>query len=295
MSTALVPAAPAALDRRTFLGGSDIAAILGISPWKTAYQLWLEKTSDEPAVEDPRRSAVLRRGKRLEPLIIEWAREELDLNIVSRNQRYIDPVYPFFQCEIDFEHEYNGAIENADAKSARKAYEWGEPGTDAIPDYYTAQFLWGQMITGRESTLCMAMFSLDKMQPYRVMRDKDLISAIRSIALDFWRMVESRTPPEMSKVEDANLAWKRARAGKQAVATKEIAEIARRYKLMQTALRGDEAKAELFELDLKKHMQDAEELVDEEGRLIATWKNQARKSYTVAASEFRVLRVTGRD
>ena len=35
-------------DRSKRIGGSDIAAILGISPWKTAFQLWQDKT--QPAM-----------------------------------------------------------------------------------------------------------------------------------------------------------------------------------------------------------------------------------------------------
>jgi len=30
--------------RRRYLGSSDIAAIFGMSPWKSAYDVWLEKT-----------------------------------------------------------------------------------------------------------------------------------------------------------------------------------------------------------------------------------------------------------
>jgi hypothetical protein len=111
----------------------------------------------------------------------------------------------------------------------------------------------------------------------------------------FWERVQKRTPPDITTLEDAKIAWRREHPAKQVVATSEITEIAERLKLMRLALKGEEAKADLLELDLKKYIADAEELVDSQGSKIASWKTQARKSYTVAAGESRVLRLAGRD
>ena len=75
MSNALVqhtPAKPEKMNRKGFIGGSDIAAILGISPWKTAYELWEEKTTDWQEASSEQREKVLLRGKKLEP-IEKWA------------------------------------------------------------------------------------------------------------------------------------------------------------------------------------------------------------------------------
>ena len=42
------PSSPGVHDRIGYLGGSDAAVVLGISPWKSRYQLWCEKTGAEP-------------------------------------------------------------------------------------------------------------------------------------------------------------------------------------------------------------------------------------------------------
>jgi putative phage-type endonuclease len=290
-------AAVAPVDRRLFLGGSDIAAVLGLSPWQTPYQLWVDKTSEHPIAEDPKKAAFFRRRKMMEPYVIELAREEHDLNVVARNARYYDKHLPFLSCEVDFEHEWSGNTENADVKTVHPAMakHWGEPGTDEIPQYYTAQFLWGQMITERYSTLCMAMIGLDKLEPYRIKRNDSVIAWMREQALKFWELVEKRTPPEITTLEDAKIAWRKEQQAKQVVATPEIMEIASRLSLRKKAIAGDQAKAELLELDLKKFMGNAEELVDPQGERILTWKTQVKKSYTVMAGECRVMRLAGRD
>jgi putative phage-type endonuclease len=294
MTTAI---AEPSVDRRQFIGGSDISAILGISPWQTPYQLWLEKTADKPIELDPKKEAFFRRRKMMEPYVIELAREEHDLHVVARNERYFDKYLPFMSCEVDFEHEYDGDIENADVKTVHPAMakHWGEPGTDEIPQYYTAQFLWGQAITERDSTLCMAMIGLDKLEPYRVMRNDFVIAWMRTEALKFWDLVEKKTPPEITTLEDAKLAWRREQQAKQVVATSEILEMATRLSLMKKALVGRQAEADLLELSLKKFMGNAEEIIDPQGDRVLTWKTQAKKSYTVAASECRVMRLAGRD
>jgi putative phage-type endonuclease len=285
------------VDRRQFIGGSDIAAILGISPWQTPYQLWCEKTADKPIELDPKKEAFFRRRKMMEPYVIELAREEHELDVVARNARYYDPACPYFSCEVDFEHEYEGHIENADVKTVHPAMakHWGEPGTDEIPQYYTAQFLWGQMITGRKSTLCMAMIGLDKLEPYRVAWNRDVINWMRGKAAFFWDAVQKKTPPEITTLEDAKIAWRREQASKQIVATPEILQMAEKLALMKKAINGRQAEADILELDLKKFMGNAEEIVDPQGDRVLTWKTQVKKSYTVAASECRVMRLAGRD
>ena len=295
MKKLAIVAKPQVMDRRSFLGGSDMAAVLGLSPYATPYQVWCEKTAEHAPEPDPQRAIYFRRGKMLEPYVIEMAREEHGLDVVARNRRYIDPELPFLSCEIDFEHEHGGALENADVKTVHmsKFKEWGEPGTDEIPQHYTVQFLFGQMVTARDSTLCMALFGMDRLEPYRVRRDAAVIGWMRQRAVSFWEMVQTRTAPEVTTLEDAKLRWARESGVRQIEASAEVIEIAHRLRLLRSSMAGDQAKCDLLELDLKKFIGDHEEVVNSQGERVATWKTQARKAYSVQAGESRVLRLTG--
>ncbi|MFY1991373.1 YqaJ viral recombinase family protein [Achromobacter xylosoxidans] len=65
---------PIALDRTRFLGGTDMAALYGVSKWKTPLQVWAEKTRrDAYREDDPAKTKVLNRGKRLEPVVVASA------------------------------------------------------------------------------------------------------------------------------------------------------------------------------------------------------------------------------
>ena len=65
-------------DRSTFLGGSDAAAVIGVSPWATPVELWLERTGQRPR-QEPDAAAAKRfaRGHKLEPFIREMVIDKL--------------------------------------------------------------------------------------------------------------------------------------------------------------------------------------------------------------------------
>lgn len=169
-------------DRTKFLGGSDIAAVLGISPWKTGIDLWLDKITPR-SDGDGRNHQAKTRGTRLEPYILDMIREEHGLEIVARNERYIDSQVPFFAAEIDAETP----DENVEIKTVHpfKAKEWGELETDQLPLHYIAQVQWGLGIRGRSRARVFALIG-DDLRPYVVDRDDETIEAMRERASAFW-------------------------------------------------------------------------------------------------------------
>lgn len=188
-------------DRSKFLGGSDIAAILGISPWKTAIDLWLDKTA--PRVEDGRNHAAKRRGTRLEPYIVDMIREEHGLNIVARNERYIDADVPYFAAEIDAET----TDENIEIKTVHpfKSKEWGELQTDQLPLHYVAQVQWGLGVRRKERARVFALIG-DDLRPYVVERDDETIESLREKAVEFWtRYVLAKLRPPMDYADSKTL------------------------------------------------------------------------------------------
>jgi putative phage-type endonuclease len=169
-------------DRQKFIGGSDVAAILGISPWKSSVDLWLDKIT--PPVDKGQNAHAKRRGNRLEPYIRDMITEEFGIEIVRFNERYIDSTLPFLAAEIDAETSDG---ENIEIKTVHpfKAKEWGEQGTDMLPIHYVAQAQHGLGITGRKVCRVFALIG-DELKPYVVERDEETIEAMRARCADFW-------------------------------------------------------------------------------------------------------------
>jgi len=170
------------VDRRKFIGGSDVPAILGISPYKTATDLWLDKI--RPPVEDGRNWAAKARGSRMEPYIVDMIRSEHGLDIVRRNERYIDAELPFMAAEIDAE---TADGENVEIKTVHpfKSKDWGDLETDNLPLHYLAQVHHGLAVTGRMRCRVFALIG-DDLRPYVVDRDEEMVAIIRGKVAEFW-------------------------------------------------------------------------------------------------------------
>jgi putative phage-type endonuclease len=201
--------AETALDRSTYLGSSDIAAVMGLSPWRTAYEVFEGKQEGFVAFEDPDKAKILRRGVRFEPVILDMLQEETGVWITGRNVRHVDHQYPFLACEIDAEatDEETGHISNVEIKSVSPwaAADWGAEGTDEIPLYYACQVMFSLMVTGRQYATVAALIGSDDLRVYRIDRDEELISYIRKAAVDFWtNNVLANVPPTPKSSEDAS-------------------------------------------------------------------------------------------
>lgn len=192
------------LDRRTYLGSSDVAAILGLSKWKTPLDVYFEKLG-QAQPPGPEKERIFRRGKRLEPVVLDMLAEELDYEITARGARYRDPGYPWMAAEIDAETEIDGERVNIEVKTVHPfaAGEWGEMETDEIPIHYAAQAMYGLMVTGRQRCIFAALFGADNLVTYDLRRDEETIDGIRAKAIAFWTdHVLAKVPPEPIVLDD---------------------------------------------------------------------------------------------
>jgi predicted phage-related endonuclease len=197
-------------DRRSYLGGSDAAAIMGVGAYgRTPLACYRAKVGESVEVMDAEKRRFLERRKRWEGPIFEMLREEFDAEIVAINRRLVDPEFDFMAAEIDFEWiDSDGSIQNGEVKTVSpfafgERAGWGEAGSSDIPVHYAAQVMWGLMVTGRRTCIVGAMIGLDSFVFYRVERDEETIAAMRAAALDFWREhVLKRLPPEPISLAD---------------------------------------------------------------------------------------------
>jgi putative phage-type endonuclease len=195
-------------DRRGFIGGSDIGAIFGVNPWTTALDLYEQKIAEEfvPPEVEPKREKLYRRGKKLEPWVMELLEEERGIFISKRNRIYVDHEFPGMRAEIDFEYMDDIGLCNGDVKTVSPfaAGEWGEEDTDEIPLSYCLQFHWGMMVAKRPICLVAVLIGADDLRVYKVHRDDELIAVIRQKVLEFWERVQKKIPPPPQTVGDVH-------------------------------------------------------------------------------------------
>lgn len=242
-------------DRKTYLGGSDAAAVLGIDPYgKTPLTCYLAKIGELQSIMDPDKKKFLERRKRWEAPIVEMLREEFDGAIIAVNKRYNDDEFDFLAAEIDFEWaDANGEIQNGEIKTVtpfafNENAGWGAAGSEDVPIHYHAQVMHGLMVTRRQTCILAAMAGLDSMVFYRIERDDETIAGIRAAEVSFWNdHVLARVPPEPITMGDAGRLFNR-RKGRPVELDDETAQAFENLRLVRDkmkAFEGDEAALEL--------------------------------------------------
>jgi putative phage-type endonuclease len=283
-------------DRSTYLGSSDIAAVLGISPWKTPYAVWEHKCYGITEQSDEQRDKILRRGQLFEPIIIDMLMDEYDYDIPRRNVRYSDPKFPFLQVEIDAEEEdFDGNVRNVEIKSVSQwsAKEWGAQGTDEIPIWYTAQVQFALMVTGRKETIVAALVGTDDLRHYVVQRDEEIIKYIRECAVQFWnKNVLERVPPPLKDADDAEKMMARF-DGITLIATDEMRKTIKRLLGVKKAIKRledvEKETADAIKTTLARSLDfDGEQtpgktaITDESGKVLVSWNPQTTKRLSVS-------------
>jgi predicted phage-related endonuclease len=281
-------------DRSKFLGGSDAAAVMGLSPWATPVELWRLKTGrDTPEPPDPVRLKMLERGKRLEPFIRDMVIDKLrsmglTVELIDSNARYNDLEHQFLSCEIDFELQltgtviigerevtFDGEVVNADAKSvtgfARK--KWGEVDTEDVPIEYAAQFMHGLMVTGRRCCLVAALRSFDDVDIFWTVRDDETIAAMRPKLVSFWLdHVQADVPPDPITFSDIKLLFPLDN-GEATAATEDIAKDVAELREVKKKIKDLEDREKVLTFDIGEFISPNARLTYG-GKDIATWKAQ---------------------
>ncbi len=178
-------------QRRKRIGASDISAICGLNPWRTAKDVWVSKVYVlTPEKHSPEAAE---RGNYLEPSLLDYASAQTGLSII-RNQRRVKGI---------FTAQHDALAKSApvgfEAKSTNLSAEWGEPGTDQVPDYVNLQCQQQIYVSDLERVfvpvLTTAFGRLD-MRLYKVERNMDVIRRIVKIGEDFWdNHVLAEIPP----------------------------------------------------------------------------------------------------
>jgi putative phage-type endonuclease len=142
--------------RRQYIGGSDAAAALGISRFKTRLQLCLDKwgeVNDEP-------TEVMRRGTILEPLVARLYQDGTG-HQVEAGPWCVSDDHPFMAATPDLIDVELDCIVQLKTASVWGRHLWGEHGTDEIPDDYMCQAQHEMAVTGALSNVFAVLFADD--------------------------------------------------------------------------------------------------------------------------------------
>ena len=179
--------------RQTGIGGSDAAVVLGLSRFKTALQLYLEKRGELP-IEEPPDSEVIWWGRALEPIVRQRYSEDTGRVVLMPAGTLAHAKHPFMLAHVD--GLIQGEPRGYEGKTAFRSTGWGEEGTDQIPRDALLQVHHYLTVTNFE-VWDIAVLIQRHFQVYEVKRDLEMSEMLIATETDFMRRVREGDPPSL--------------------------------------------------------------------------------------------------
>ena len=192
-------------NRQTGIGGSDVAAILGLSKWKTPLDVYNDKIAENPVEES---NASIEWGNRLEPVIRQKYADVTGIPVTIPNTTFRHPEHPFMIANVDGLLPDGSVLE---IKTARSGADWGEEGTDEIPEYYLTQVQHYMAVTGSKMCDVAVLIGASDFRIYHVDFDPEIAAMLIEEEKAFWQRVIDRNPPAPRTYAEASAAFPRSK------------------------------------------------------------------------------------
>ena len=291
-------------NRTKYLGGSDIGAILGISKYRSALDVWLEKTSRITNTVD---NLPIRFGTFAESFVASEYATQTGYGLVHSEEGISHPKYPFMVGHIDRFAFGSQVLKDTDQSdlfnpdgsciashllecktaSPFNQSDWGELGTDEVPMSYLVQCLWYLAITNLERCDVAVLFGNSDFRIYEVFRDKELEDLIITKAAAFWNNhVQADSPPPAQCEADYQILFKKEVIGKAVEADATVYDLTTKLQLLNSEIKSKELKISQIKQAIMGQIGEAE-LLTYQGQILATWKSP-KQSYRIDSKKLEI-------
>lgn len=262
-------------ERRLGIGGSDAGTILGLNKYKTPFELWLEKTNQ--LAETFAGNRFTHFGTILEQVVADEFERITGKRVFRVNKSLVHPEYPFMRANLDRRVVGERALLECKTASAwANKDDWGPSGTDLVPFSYHVQCQHYLAVTGYERAYLAVMLGGNDFRIYVIERDAELIATLIEREAEFWRCVETITPPDPTLAAEVTQQWPREEKGKMLAADSDIAAALEEMQQIKLRMAADKKQLDELAESLKLLIKDHEGIVDAAGKVLATFKYQAK-------------------
>jgi len=282
-------------ERREGIGGSDVAAVLGLSPWKSALALWAEKCGpvDQPNLDE---IEYIEWGKILEEPIARRYVRETGRTLIDHGRFNIQftPLHPCMHCTIDREiMPADGLMSGPGDLSIKNAGEFKLKDWEEEPPLpYQVQLQHELCVTGMQWGSFAVLIGGNKFRWMDVPRNDKFIRYLIEKEEEFWDLVRRGDPPAADASDSTKEILLRLYpkdTGESKALPVEASDWAEQIRAAKAEIKRAEGLKQEFENKIKAAIGEANIGILPDGSGFS-WKSQHRDSYVVAASDFRVLR-----
>lgn len=193
--------------RKGGIGSSDAASAVGLNPYKSQLQLWLEKTGRDgnlPKTDPNDETSPMYWGTLLEPIVAAHYTKRTGNKVRRINAVLQHPKESWMLANID--REVTGApdVQILECKTAglNGARLWKE----GVPEYIQLQVMHQLAVTGKQAADVAVLICGQELQVHRIERDEALIAKLIELERQFWRYVELDQQPPADGSDSADVA-----------------------------------------------------------------------------------------
>jgi putative phage-type endonuclease len=173
------------------IGASEVAGVLGISPWATPYSVWQAKVSGDGGGTSGNAEA-MRWGQLLETAILQEVERRLGIHPIGEQTACTHRTRPFAICTVDA--FYTNGVDHRDGVIEVKTTS--DPRWTDVPDHYQAQVQWQLEVTDLDKAWVACLHNGRKLSLWPIDRDRDIGAGLLEIVENFWvRHVQGGEPP----------------------------------------------------------------------------------------------------
>jgi putative phage-type endonuclease len=265
--------------RLTGIGGSESAAAMGISPFKTRFQLWKEKRR-EVVPEDIGSLDHVYFGTMLEGIVVAEYRKRTGKNVRRVSKILRSRKFPWMLATLDFDVLGASVRIIGEAKTvgmfAYFAKEWGDDGSAIVPIEYYAQAQHNMVVARAEQCEIPVLIGGQQFKIYHVPRDEEFIGKMIFEERRFWESVASGEEPPPTTAEDLLLKFPGHEKGKIVEANRKTINAYNAWLRADKIAARQDKRCEANILKMKLFMGDAE-ILTFNGEKIATWRRDPEK------------------
>lgn len=256
--------------RRQGLGASDIGAVAGVSPWATAWSVWVDKT--QPPADDEG-SEAMRWGTLLEPAILDEFAARTSLETVDRGTLWQRVDEPWMLATpdaiaVDADGTPLGVVDAKVDSTTRN--DW-----DEIPAHYDCQLQWQMAVCGLDRAWLVVLHSGVRLQVIETEANPALQDALIGIGREFWHdhVLAGVEPPAVAAdTKSLTTLYPGSADEVEVEASPDVEALVAELRQVRGVVKAHAERQDALEARVKQAMGDGTVLVGADGGRLVTWK-----------------------